>query len=89
MREELDAALARPDLLEGVADKLAHLKKVLVADPQARLSAFSMAAGEPHAVMTFGDVDSAELVVYLLHGIDTDLGQFPGGRMLRSGCARM
>lgn len=78
MIDELDAALARPDLPDGVADKLAHLKKVLVADPQARLAAFSLAAGEPHAVMTFGDVDTADLVVYLLHGIDTNLGQFPG-----------
>lgn len=77
MIDELDAALARTDLPEGVPVKLAHLKQVLAADPQARLTAFSLATGEPHAVMTFGDVDSADLVVYLLHGIDTNLGQFP------------
>lgn len=77
MIDELDAALARPDLPAGMADKLAHLKKVLVADSQARLAAFSLATGEPHAVMTFGDVDSADLVVYLLHGIDTNLSSFP------------
>jgi len=75
--DELDAALTRPDLAEGVADKLTQLKKVLAADPQARLTSFSLAAGEPHAVMTFGDIDSADLVVYLLHGIDTNLGHFP------------
>lgn len=78
MIDELDAALARADLPEGVAGKLAHLKKVLEADPQARLAAFSLATGEPHAVMTFGDVDGADLIVYLLHGIDTNLDRFPG-----------
>lgn len=77
MIDELDAALARADLPGGVPAKLAHLKKVLVADPQARLATFSLATGEPQAVMTFGDVDTADLVVYLLHGIDTNLGQFP------------
>ncbi|MEV7631779.1 alpha/beta hydrolase [Microbacterium sp. NPDC089318] len=77
MIDELDAALSRPDLPAATADKLAHLKKVLAADPQARLASFSLATGEPHAVMTFGDVDTADLVVYLLHGIDTNLSRFP------------
>lgn len=77
MTEEFRAALARTDLDDETLQKLKNLQRVLDADPQAKMRSFSMVGGEPHAVVSFGDVDTADLIVYLLHGIETTLLQFP------------
>lgn len=76
--DELRAALARTDLADELRQKLQHVQRVLEADSQSTLMSFSMADGEPQAVVAFGDVDHADLIVYLLHGIDTTLTEFPG-----------
>ncbi|MGF2948959.1 alpha/beta hydrolase [Microbacterium alcoholitolerans] len=65
--------LALPDETRG---KLQLVQTVLDGDPQAMLQSFSMVGGEPRAVVSFGDLDSAELVTYVLHGIETGLGEF-------------
>ena len=78
MIEELHASLARTDLSEDVRAKLQNVQKVLDSDPQSRLLSFSMAEEEPRAAVAFGDLDTADLIVFLLHGIDTTLREFPG-----------
>ncbi|UNK70247.1 alpha/beta hydrolase [Microbacterium sp. H1-D42] len=76
MIDALRAELARSDLPEATRHKLQQVQTVLDGDPQARLQSFSTAGGEPRAVVSFGDVERADLVVYLLHGIDTGLDDF-------------
>ncbi|BDZ39420.1 alpha/beta hydrolase [Microbacterium suwonense] len=78
MIDELRAELARPDLPPATQQKLSTLLTVLENDPQAHLESLAMVDPGPHAVIAFGDVDSADLIVFLLHGIETDLAQLPG-----------
>lgn len=75
--DELRSALARPDLPVETRTKIQHVQSVLDADSQARLESFTILDGRPYAVVSFGDPSTADLVVYLLHGIDTDLASFP------------
>lgn len=77
MIDEFAAALARTDLSEETAQRLRNVRSVLDRDPQARLESFMLAGDRPHAVISFGDPDTADLVVYVLHGIDTDLRELP------------
>lgn len=76
MTEEFRAALANADLPETTLARLRRVQDVLAADPQARLESFWMSDGEPYAVVSFGDIDQADLVVYLLHGTETTLDVF-------------
>ncbi|MFT4259557.1 alpha/beta hydrolase [Microbacterium sp.] len=78
MRRDLDEALARTDLPADTMAKIRLVRDVLDRDPQARLESFWIEGDRPYAVIAFGDPDAADLVAYLLHGIDTDLGQLPG-----------
>ncbi|MBO9625677.1 MAG: hypothetical protein J7484_04805 [Microbacterium sp.] len=78
MDDELAAALARTDLAAETQQKLRNVRAVLDRDPQAHLESFALVGDRPHAVIAFGDPDTADLVVYLLHGIDTDLLQLLG-----------
>lgn len=77
MLAHLRATLERPDLPEGARQKIRAVQRVLDGDPQARLRSFRMVGHEPYASVAFGDPDGADLVVYLLHGIDTGLELFP------------
>jgi len=74
---DLRAELARTDLPPVTERKLRNLLTVLEKDSQSRLESLTMVDPGPHAVVSFGDVDRADLIVFLLHGIDTDLAQFP------------
>ncbi|MEJ1088137.1 alpha/beta hydrolase [Microbacterium sp. Mu-80] len=76
MIDEFRDALASIDLPAPTRHKLEQVQAVLDGDPQARLESFTMVGGEPRAVVAFGDLDRADLVAYLMHGIDTDLGAF-------------
>ncbi|MDQ0613897.1 hypothetical protein QF046_001538 [Microbacterium sp. W4I4] len=76
--DQLRAELARDDLPPVIERKLRGLMTVLASDPQAQLQALAMVDPGPHAVVSFGDLDTADLVVYVLHGIDTDLLAFAG-----------
>lgn len=78
MLRDLNEALARTDLPSETLAKARIVRSVLERDPQARLESFWIAGDRPHAVIAFGDPDSADLVVYLLHGIETDLAALPG-----------
>ncbi len=71
--EQLRAELARTDLPPVTEQKLRALMSVLENDSQARLQSLAMVDPGPHAVVSFGDLDTADLVVFVLHGIDTDL----------------
>lgn len=75
--DDLRAALARPDLPPLTEQKLRGLLTVLENDRQASLESLSLAEPGPHAVVSFGDVDTADLIVFVMHGIDTDLLAFP------------
>ncbi|GAA3931595.1 alpha/beta hydrolase [Microbacterium soli] len=77
MIDDLRAELARTDLSPETEQKLRNLLTVLESDAQAHLESFEMVEPGPHAVVSFGDVDTADLIVFLLHGIETDLAQFP------------
>lgn len=76
--DELRAELARADLPPATAQKLNNLNAVLTNDPQARLESFAMVDPGPHAVISFGGIEAADLIVYVLHGIETDLAQLTG-----------
>lgn len=76
--EQLRAELARTDLPPVTERKLRALMSVLENDSQARLQSLAMVDPGPHAVVSFGDLDTADLVVFVLHGIDTDLLAFAG-----------
>lgn len=77
MDAELRAALARTDLPEVTRTNLRGVQDVLERDPHARLESFSMLNADPQIVVSFGDVEHADLVVYVTHGIDTKLDVFP------------
>lgn len=77
MLRDLQEALARTDLPPETLAKVRNVQRVLERDPQARLEKFWIAGDRPYAVIAFGDPGTADLVVYLLHGIDTDLAQLP------------
>lgn len=77
MSDGFAAALARTDLPTDVSRKLRRVQAVLDGDPEAHLESFALVGDRPHAVIAFGDPASADLVVYLLHGIDTDLDALP------------
>lgn len=76
--DRLRAELARTDLPPATEQKLRGLMTVLENDPQASLQSLDLIAAGPHAVVAFGDLDTADLVVFVLHGIDTDLLAFAG-----------
>ena len=75
--DELRAELARTDLPPVTEQKLRKLLAVLEKDSQARLESLAMVDPGPHAVVSFGDIEAADLVIFVLHGIDTDLAHFP------------
>lgn len=77
MVDPLAQALADPSVSAEARDKLQRVQDVLHADPQARLISLFFEGEEPRAAVAFGDFDTAELIVVLLHGIDTDLAAFP------------
>lgn len=77
MIDDLRAELARGDLPPLTEQQLRNVLTVLEKDSQAHLESFTMAAPGPHAVVAFGDLAAADLVVYVLHGIETDLTLFP------------
>ena len=77
MIDDLRAELARTDLPPVTEQKLRKLLAVLEKDSQARLESLAMVDPGPHAVVSFGDVEAADLVIFVLHGIDTDLAHFP------------
>lgn len=70
-------ALARTDLSEDAMRKLRNVEAVLAGDPEAHLLSLFVLDGEPYASVAFGDPDTADLLAIVLHGIDTDLEQFP------------
>ena len=76
MIDEFRETLASIDLPEDTRHKLQQVQSVLERDSQAQLTSFMMSGGEPRAVVSFGDVEGADLVVYLMHGIDTGLDDF-------------
>jgi len=75
--DPLAEALARDDLTADARNRLRGVERVLRDDPQARLLSLFFLGAEPHAVVSFGDVDRADLVAVVLHGINTDLSSFP------------
>lgn len=77
MIDQLRAELARTDLGPATQQQLRGVLRVLESDPQAHLESLTMGAPAPRAVVSFGDVTAADLIVVLLHGIDTDLTVFP------------
>lgn len=78
MVDPLAEALSDPSLSPEVRRKLRNVQDVLRADPQARLLSLFFEGEEPRAAVAFGDLATAETVVFLLHGTDTDLTAFPG-----------
>lgn len=78
MLRDLHEALARTDLPAHTRVKAQGVQDVLDRDPQARLESFWIADDRPYAVIAFGDPETADLVVFMLHGIDTDLAALPG-----------
>ncbi len=78
MVDPLAQALADPALSSEARQKLQNVQDVLRADPQARLLSLFFEGEEPRASVAFGDVDAAETIIVVLHGIDTDLADFPG-----------
>lgn len=78
MLRDLHDALARTDLPAETLEKARNVQRVLDSDSQSRLESFWIEGDRPYAVIAFGDPSTADLVVYLLHGIDTDLASLPG-----------
>lgn len=78
MVDPLAEALADPSVSPEARRKLQNVRDTLDSDPQTRLISLFFEGEEPHAAVTFGDFDGAELIVVVLHGIDTDLADFPG-----------
>jgi len=76
--DPLAEALADPGVSADARQKLQNVQDVLHADAQARLISLFFEGEEPRAAVAFGDLDTAELIVVVLHGIDTDLAAFPG-----------
>ncbi|SFR74315.1 Alpha/beta hydrolase [Microbacterium azadirachtae] len=77
MVDPLAKALADPSVSADARQKLQHVQDVLHADPQAQLISLFFEGEEPRAAVAFGDFDEADLIVVVLHGIDTDLDAFP------------
>ncbi|MBS1906346.1 MAG: hypothetical protein JST33_07195 [Actinobacteria bacterium] len=78
MVDPLAEALADPSVSADARAKLQHVQDVLHADPQARLISLFFEGEEPRAAVAFGDFDDADLIAVVLHGIETDLADFPG-----------
>ena len=78
MVDPLAEALADPTVSAEARRKLQLVQDVLHHDPQARLTSLFFEGEEPRAAVAFGDFDAADLIVVVLHGIDTDLAEFPG-----------
>jgi hypothetical protein len=74
---DLEAALERADLSQATLSELRDMRGVLRRDSQARLESFWLVGDRPYAVIAFGDLDRADLVVHLLHGVDTGLESMP------------
>lgn len=88
MSDEFARALARTDLPAEATARLRAVRSVLDGDEQARVESFALVGDRPHAVIAFGDPDAADLIVYLLHGIDTDLADLaPWADAARRLCA--
>jgi len=86
--DPLAKALADPSVSAEARRKLQNVQDVLHADPQARLISLFFEGEEPRAAVAFGDIDAADLIVIVLHGIDTDLAEFPGWAQIAQGlCA--
>ncbi|MDQ4215633.1 alpha/beta hydrolase [Microbacterium sp. ASV81] len=77
MVDPLAEALADPTLSDEARQKLRNVQGVLRADPQARLLSLFFEGEEPRASVAFGDFDAADVIAVVLHGIDTDLDDFP------------
>ncbi|WP_067197398.1 alpha/beta hydrolase [Microbacterium sp. XT11] len=77
MTDAFTHALSRVDLPTGTRHQLHNVQAVLDRDPQAHLESFSLVGERAYAVISFGDVSTADLVVFVLHGIDTDLSALP------------
>ncbi|WP_424936209.1 MULTISPECIES: alpha/beta hydrolase [Bacteria] len=75
--DPLAEALAREELTDEAREKLRGLERTLADDPQARLLSLFFHGAGPRAVVSFGDVDHADLVAVVMHGINTDLSLFP------------
>lgn len=78
-RSGLAQALARDDLDDETRTRLEHLRAVIEqrGDDGTRptlLSFFLDTEGSPRANIAFGDVDNADQITTLTHGIRTDLG---------------
>ncbi|MFC7788499.1 alpha/beta hydrolase [Microbacterium sp. MAHUQ-60] len=78
MIDRLRSELARADLPPVTERKLRALLRVLENDPQSQLQSLALVEPGPHAVVSFGDLHTADLIVVVLHGIDTDLLAFAG-----------
>lgn len=67
--------LAQDNLDDGAREKLLSLSRFLEQNGDASLlSVFLDRSGEPRASVAFGDVDTADQVTTMTHGIATDLG---------------
>lgn len=74
-REGLTQLLDDDALPDDARDKLTSIVRLLESDSDARLlSVFLDADGSPRASLAWGDVDTADQITTLSHGISTDLG---------------
>lgn len=74
-RAGLEQILAGDQLDGHTRDKLETLASSLARDPELNLlSVFLDTDGTPRATLAWGDVDTADQVTTVSHGIDTDLG---------------
>ncbi|MFE7844390.1 alpha/beta fold hydrolase [Microbacterium sp. NPDC057407] len=74
-RQGLTHLLANDDLTDDARTKLEELERVVKRDRDAALlSVFLDTDGAPRASVAWGDVDAADQITTLSHGIDTDLG---------------
>lgn len=67
---------ATPRLSDDAKSQLREVERVLRSDPQARLRSAIVLDGAPYAGVSFGDADTADLVIFVVHGVDTDLTKF-------------
>ncbi|MGB4135533.1 MAG: alpha/beta hydrolase [Microbacterium sp.] len=58
--------------------QLRNVQQVLDRDPESHLESFFLLEDRPYATIGFGDVDTADLVVFVMHGIETTLTELPG-----------
>lgn len=93
----------QPRMSDAARAQLREVERVLRADPASRLRGAIVLNGAPYASVSFGDADAADLVVFLVHGVDTDLTRFGAwaqtaqrlcadvirARVLRGGSARV